>query len=80
MVALPFRYKYVYWPAGQFGIVQVVSSFSISVVKPFEQIAQDDVLNGFKLGRAMNEPTGQHPKRAVLDPSVVLQELAKAFH
>ena len=54
----------MYWPAGQLGIEQVVSSFETIVVKPFEQIAQDrSIVNGFACGVTMNFPAGQQPYR-----------------
>ena len=54
----------MYWPAGQLGIEQVVSSFETIVVKPFEQIAQDrSIVNGFAYGLTMNFPAGQQPYR-----------------
>ena len=64
-----------YFPAAQFlhTVSGWVSSFP-NVPYPYVPAGQlpQDVLfeNGCRLGRAMNVPGEQHPKRAVLDPKL----------
>ena len=75
LAASPFRF--MYWPAGQLGIEQVVSSFETIVVKPFEQIAQDrSIVNGFACGVTMNFPAGQQPYRPRIPTDEGTEEVA----
>ena len=77
MAVLPFIF--MYWPAGQLGIEQVVSSFSTFVVKPFGQIAQESAaMNGFAYGFAMNFPAGQHPSRPFVPVAEEVLENARS--